>query len=131
MPRTVLEIYAAAVCFAAVGCLAISLGVAIYSAIGVAYPEFTAHPMSLAPQPTMPPPPLSEPTAGTQAPSNPVSASPEVVAQRKAAALEAGLRNEELVSRQSLVRWGIAALISAALFFLHWRILVNGRRVGA
>lgn len=41
MKKSILEIYALAVCFAAIACFAIALGVAIYNAIQVINPEFT------------------------------------------------------------------------------------------
>jgi len=128
MPRTVLQIYAAAVCFVSVGCLAIALGIAAYGVIGVVNPALTAHPMSLVPPPT---PPLGTTPwpAESMAPTGVAPVSPAVGADdanRKAAALETGLRNEVLISKQSTLRWGIVALISALLFVSHWRILRRG-----
>lgn len=41
MKRTLLEIYALAVCFVTVVCLVICLGIAAYAGLGVAQPEFT------------------------------------------------------------------------------------------
>jgi len=68
MPRTVLQIDAAAVCFVSVACLAI------------------AH------------------------------------------AYENAIRLEVADSRRSLLRWGIAALISVLLFLAHWKLLVRESR---
>ena len=41
MKKSILEIYALAVCFATVVCLVIALGVASYNIIGIFKPEFT------------------------------------------------------------------------------------------
>ncbi len=130
MPRTVLQIYAAAVCFVSVGCLSIALGIAAYGAIGVLNPALTAHPLSLVPAPAPPyamaPMPADGAALGgtSAAPLSPAVAGDE--ATRKAAALENGLRNEVIVSKQAVLRWGIVALISALLFLSHWRILRRG-----
>ena len=131
MPRTVLQIYAAAVCFVSVGCLSIALGIAAYSTIGMFNPGLTAHPMSLVPPPAAPyvMPPMPADAAGLPGSPNAPSTSPPVAgdeANRRAAALEAGLRNEVIVSKQSVLRWGIVALISVLLFLTHWRILRRG-----
>ena len=130
-PRTVLQIYAAAVCFVSVGCLAIALGIAAYSTIGVIAPRLTAPPMSLLPAPPTPPFPFPIGGDSTQPSTSVASVAPappsvEEIAKRKAEAMENGLRNEVIVSRQSLLRWGIVALISALLFAAHWRILRRG-----
>jgi hypothetical protein len=39
--KTILEIYALAVCFVAVVCFVVALGMALYSLVGIANPEFT------------------------------------------------------------------------------------------
>ncbi len=41
MKKSILEVYALAVCFAAIVCSAVALGVAIYSGIEIISPEFT------------------------------------------------------------------------------------------
>jgi hypothetical protein len=56
--------------------------------------------------------------------------SPEETARRTTEALENGLRNEVIVSKQSLLRWSITIVISALLFAAHWRILRGAARIG-
>jgi hypothetical protein len=124
-PRTVLQIYAAAVCFVSVGCFAIALGIVAYSIIVVIAPGLTASPMSLLPAPPAPRFSLSMAGDSTQPSSSVASVAPappsvHEIAKRKAEAMENGLRNEVIVSRQSLLRWGIVALISALLFATHF-----------
>jgi hypothetical protein len=41
MKKTILEIYALAVCFATIVCFVIALGIALYDVIQIAKPEFT------------------------------------------------------------------------------------------
>lgn len=41
MKKTILEIYALLICFGAVICLSVNVGMAIYSVIGIKYPEIT------------------------------------------------------------------------------------------
>lgn len=41
MKKTILEIYALAVCFATIVCFVVALGVAIYDVVQIANPEFT------------------------------------------------------------------------------------------
>ncbi len=41
MKKTLLEIYALAVCFVTLVCFAITLGVGLYDLIAISYPEFT------------------------------------------------------------------------------------------
>ena len=134
MSRPIVQIYAAAVCFTSVSCLAIALGIAIYSAIGAVAPALTVHPMMLTggpPEPQIAFPPLPD---GAQSPVPPGFVRPalstEETAKRKAEMLATALRTEEIISRQSLLRWGIVAIISAFLFAAHWRIL-RGRSVHA
>lgn len=41
MKKSILEIYALAVCFATIGCFVIALGIAVFDVIQIAKPEFT------------------------------------------------------------------------------------------
>lgn len=126
-PRTVLQIYAGAVCFASVGCLAISIGIAAYSTVAVFNPSFTA---SSSVGPMYEPPPFVIPQVsadGMRIPSGALPAtaqlSGEELAVRRARMAEAAVEFELRAAKQSLLRWCIAALISALLFAAHWRIL--------
>jgi len=132
MPRTVLQMYAAAVCFVSVACLAIALGTVAYSAVGVLFPSVTVHPMSTFPPPPMPPNPLLEGARGTAAEAvAPPRPTPEEEARNRAMAYENAIRFEVADSRRSLLRWGIAAIIAGLLFLAHWKLLVReSRRLG-
>ena len=124
MPRTILQIYAAAVCFASIACLAIAVGIVTYSTVAILNPAFTLHPMSIPPLDSPPfliPGAMESSRAGSIVAVPPPSA--EELSIRKAAALEAATRNELATARQSLLRWGISGAISGFLFFAHWRLL--------
>ena len=126
MPRTVLQIYAAAVCFASVTCLAIAVGNIAYSTVTILDPSLTVNPMSVPPYgsaPFMIPPSAM---GGSQMGGATVNAAPlseEEIARHQNAAMDVAIRNELVTARQSLLRWGIAAVIGGLLFFAHWRIL--------
>lgn len=129
MPRTVLQIYAAAVCFVSVACLAIALGIIAFSTVGVLFPSLTVHPMSTMPPPPMPPMPFLDGVRGTATePALPPKPSPEEEAKRRAQAYENAIRLEVADSKRSLLRWGIAALISGLLFLAHWKLLLRESR---
>jgi hypothetical protein len=131
MPRTVIEIYAALVCFVSIACLAIGVGNLLYGAIGVAYPSLTLNPMNV---PLYQDVPFEMPTpaeVATQRAGVPVHARPrlteEEIAKRRAIAIESATQNERQSSLQSLLRWAITSLVSGVLFFTHWRLLRRGR----
>lgn len=128
MPRTVLQIYAAAVRFVSVACLAIALGTAAYSAVGALFPSVTVHPMSTFPPPPMPPNPFHEGARGTAAEAVAPRPTPEEEARNGAMAHDNAIRFEVADSRRSLLRWGIAAVISGLLFLAHGKLLVRESR---
>ena len=131
MPRIVLQTYAAAVCFASVACFAIAVGNIAYSTVTILNPAFTLNPMSIPPYES---PPFMIPQAamsGSQMGNETVTIAPlseEDVSKRRAAALDVAMQNELATARQSLIRWGIAAVISGLLFLGHWRILRRENR---
>jgi hypothetical protein len=127
MPRTVRQVYAAAVCFVSVGCLAIALGIVGYCAIAVVNPSLTLNPMSVpmfdAPQIAFSPTPTDGSRgAGTMGITT-LPQSGQGVTKRREAPMETAIRNELIIAKQSLLRWSIAAAISGVLFFVHWRML--------
>jgi hypothetical protein len=127
MPRTVIQIYAAAVCFVAVATFALAIGIATYSAVGVVNPGFMVHPMAVMP-PDLPmtfgPFPLdgSRPNVTSEA-MTPPKRSPEEDAKRRAEAMAMATQSQRATSSQALLRWVIAAFVSGLLFIAHWLIL--------
>ena len=122
MPRTVVQIYAAAVCFASLACLAIALGVVAYSAVAIVNPSFTMHPMNMPPERPFVPMTAPEGLRSGVIPAPP-QLSEEERSKRRAEAMAQSLRNEVATGRHDALRWGISAVIAAVLFWIHWRIL--------
>ena len=130
MSRPILQIYAAAVCFASLSCLALAVGFCAYSTVALISPSFTLHPMNI---PLYEPQPTLLPSNATEGPRmfSPSNLSEAELLKRRNAAQESAVENELATARQSLLRWGIAAVISSLLFYAHWQILrrKNGNAV--
>jgi hypothetical protein len=124
MKKTALEIYSLAVCFIAVVALVISLGTGLYSFIEISYPEFTINQWQYEQfqsndafwdnSPKHFPPELKGEPA--KKPSE------EELTKMRNEAYERALSNESRSGAQTLVQSIIFFLISAVVFFLHWRI---------
>jgi hypothetical protein len=59
------------------------------------------------------------------APTSPPQSAEEVARQRDAYA-QAAIHRERKSGIQSMIRWGIATLVSGLLFALHWPFLRSG-----
>jgi hypothetical protein len=131
MKRTAVEVYALAVCFVTVVCFVISLGIALYAAIGVVQPSFTLNGAiyelhrtndaffnrTMSPFEREKPPQARPPE-------------PELTRQREqsfAGALDAERRG----SAQSTVKSMIVVLVDLLAFYVHWRIAMRRRAVEA
>lgn len=122
MSRSIVAIYAAAVCFASVGCMAIALGVFAHSTVSLVAPSLTMPPVSAAryePQPHFAPPSGAEPPR--LVPAAPLSEAE--LLKRRAAAHEVAIQDEVAGAGRSMLRWGIVSIVAGILFFAHWRIL--------
>lgn len=93
--RTPIQIYALVVCFAALLCFVITLGIAIYDVVQIAAPEFT-----YTPEPYI-----------SDALSTP--GTPEY---------ETGVQNERKDAAKSLVQASIIMLIDLGVNAFHWKI---------
>lgn len=93
--RTLVQIYALAVCFGALICLVITLGIAIYDVVQIAAPEFTYNPPEYSID--------SLPKPGT-------SEYQEVI------------QNEKKRAARSLVQTSIILIIDLGVFAFHWKI---------
>ncbi len=93
--RTPIQIYALVVCFLALLCFVITLGIAIYDIVQIAAPEFT-----YTPEPYI-----------SDALSTP--GTPEY---------KTGVQNERKDAIKSLVQTVIILLIDAGVYAIHWRI---------
>ncbi len=91
--RTPIQIYALTVCFAALLCFVITLGIAAYDVVQVAAPEFTYSPEAYSP----------EPAPGT-------------------AEYREAIQGEKHRAARSLVQASIILLIDLAVFTFHWKV---------
>jgi len=125
MKKTVLEIYALAVCFFTVACMAITLGIAIYDVIQVAVPSFTINNYKFEQH-------QSNDAFRSQLSSydNKDKAPPlseAEVTKRREESWALSLRSEKHEGAQSLVRILIILIVSAIVFLIHWRIARRSR----
>ena len=93
--RTPIQIYALVVCFAALLCFVITLGVAMYDVVQIAAPEFTYTP--------------------------PMYVS-DALATPGTTEYQAGVENERKNATKSLVQASIILLIDLGVYLSHWKI---------
>ena len=134
MPRSLIAIYAAAVCFAAAVCMSIAAGVTLYSIVRVAAPQLTSGMYQNLAQ--LPPPNASAvrivpnsyvPPPGVYMPPPPPPLTTSQLAENREAALRSALVTERSSGTRSLILWAITLLVSAVAWLLHWRILRDAR----
>ncbi len=148
--KTLLETYALSVCFAAMICISVSLGIIIYDIVQINYPEVTIEPHRLdmpAPPPplpqvvlqsgmataadvdTLPPEVLNPPPPavwGGQLFADPAVADKALSQQEldeiKEKRIEWELNNEKSHAKHSLIRMSIILLVAGVVFLIHWRL---------
>jgi hypothetical protein len=123
MKKTILEIYAMAVCFFCVACFVITTGVALYDVFQIADPEFTLNRYQYDR--------LQSNDAFRQSPIAPIAdksaqdlklTSEEEITKKRRAELERILHSESHDGEQSLLRMLIIMLVDAVAFAIHWRV---------
>jgi hypothetical protein len=127
MKKSLLEIYALAVCFVTLICFVVALGIGIYDLIQVANPEFTVNPDEYERHQ------LNEgfqrnPTLRGLSPAVPLEApqiSDEGISEQREQSYQSALRSERRRGLQSLTIVGIVMLIDLCVFSIHW---ILGRR---
>jgi len=131
LKKTILEIYALAVCFVAVAFFAGFLGQTLYGAVQVANPAFTLDKFQYS---TF----QSNEAFRRRMDLMPVGlgneqrmwTNEELTRLREAGYAQA-LGVEERDGKQSLLHMAIFMLIAAIAFFAHWRIAARARQNGA
>lgn len=133
MPRSLISIYAAAVCFAAAVCMSIAAGVTIFSIVRITIPEVTSSAYQSQLQA-----PAEYAAAARVAPGGmvvfppfgsaaPPSLTPEQMKKARQTALRLALVYERGSGTRALILWGITLVVSGVLWLLHWRILRRER----
>ena len=120
MKKSLLEIYALAVCFATLACFVIALGVGIYDLIELTNPEFTlaAHEYERY---------RSNEAFHQSLLQEQKSISDEQVNRRRQSGYESALRAERRGAVQSLTMVAIILIIDVVVFVLHWLLAKKAR----
>lgn len=137
MQRSLIAIYAAAVCFAAAVCMSIAAGVTLFSIVRIAVPQVTSsgYQGQLQAQPAYStairvlPNGMALPPGVTMSP--PPSLTPQQMEEARANALRMALVFERSSGTRSLILWGITLMVSGVLWLIHWGILRRERAAAA
>ncbi len=129
MKKAILEIYALAVCFAAIICFVIAAGVGLYALVGTLNPEFTLdswqydrHQNNDAFWSNAPPPfPFDGKEEKKARPSE-----QELTRQRNES-FQLVIRAEQRNRMQTLIQVMIILFIDILVFIIHWRIARKAR----
>jgi len=134
MKKSILEIYALAVCFLALVCFVIALGIGVYDLIQITSPEFTINVYEYERHQS------NEAFRGSPgialrgiAPGIPVESTErpeEEVTQQREESYQAALRSERRRGMQSLIQIVIIVVIDVLVFVPHW-LLARRRRAAS
>ena len=134
MKKSILEIYALAVCFVALVCFLIALGIGVYDLIQITSPEFTINVYEYERHQS------NEAFRGSPgralrgiAPGIPIEPTerPEAeVTQQREESYQAALRSERRRGMQSLIQIVIILVIDVLVFLPHW-LLARRRRAAS
>ena len=131
MKKSILGIYALAVCFVALGCFVIALGIGVYDLIQIANPEFTINAYEYERHQS------NEAFRGSPVrvlrgiapgiPIEPTDRPEEEVTQQRQESYQAALRSERRRGMQSLIRIAIILMIDVLVFVPHWLLAKSTR----
>ena len=134
MKKTILEIYALSVCFVAIVCLVIATGIALYSIVQLAAPQFTMSGTSYNQYQSNDAywascgPGIRYCTSGEKNRERPAESG--LTKQREAGFVTA-LATERRDGAQGLVKSAIFIFVAAVVFFLHWDLAKRARASAA
>ena len=124
MKKSILEIYALAVCFIALVCFVIALGIGVYDLIQIASPAFTMNAYEYERHQS------NETFRGSPGralrgiapgiPVEPTEKPEEEVTQQREESFQAALRSERRRGMQSLIQILIILVIDVLVFVPHW-----------
>ncbi len=125
MKKTILEVYALAVCFGAIICFVITLGIAIYDLIEIAYPEFTLRSYEFTRHQTN----EAYWASLRNRSDKPGAARPaeEALTKERLESYRWAVVSERRDGVQSLTRCIIILLINSVIFAIHWLIARRAR----
>ncbi len=118
--KSLLEIYALAVCFVTVVCFVIALGIGLYDLVELAYPEFSLSSYEYERH-------QSDEAFMRHWPKDKKRPLEGEVTKLREESFRTELRKEQRSAMQSLVQILIVLVIDVVLFFVHWRLAQRGR----
>lgn len=113
--RTLLEIYALAVCFINVLIGSIAVGVIIYGMVSIVTPELTLSSWEYSRY-------QSNNNFIENHPETFVGVAQEEITQRRAEAYRIALSSEQRAGKQSIIQFSVVLLVQIILFVVHWRL---------
>jgi hypothetical protein len=126
MKKSLLELYALAVCFVTIVCSAITIGVGVYNIIGIYKPEFTLPSHEYERHQTNEKFAMQiivdYPNEGRK-----TNMSEEEKTRQRVVSYDTALKSESRGSVQALVKVVIITIISVLLFIIHWLIAIRAR----
>ena len=125
MKKSILGIYALAVCFVALLCFVIALGIGVYDLIQITNPEFTLNAYEYERHQSNEafrgvPGRVALGRFGPGIPVEPTQRQEEEVTQQREESYQAALRSERRGGMQSLIRIVIILAIDLLVFVPHW-----------
>lgn len=121
MKKTILEIYALAVCFVTVLCAVVALGIGVYDIVEITNPEFTLSAHSYERHQT------NEAFFSLECIDDEQERTEEEKTQQRQSSYNRALNAESRNAVQSLVKVIIIIAIDILVFLVHWRIARFGR----
>jgi hypothetical protein len=132
MKKTVFEIYSSLVCFVAIICCSVWLGIGLYSMAGIFEPEITLdswtyqrHQSNQHFQPLLEEPIFLGPSSTIEVnkPGKIENLSGNEISKKRLESYQLELQSEVRKKQQTLIKSLIAVFICLPLFFIHWRFV--------
>ena len=127
MKKSLLEIYALAVCFATIVCFVISLGVALYSVVEIANPEFTMNSYQYNRYQSNDAYWLSRVEDYRNKEKEMQRPSEDELTKQRTEGYRLAVISEKRDGFQGLTKTAIILLINTVVFLIHWRIARRSR----
>jgi len=127
LKKSLLEIYALAVCFATIVCFVISLGVALYSVVEIANPEFTMNSYQYNRYQSNDAYWLSRVDDYRNKEKEMQRPSEDELTKQRQEGYRLAIISEKRDGFQGLTKTAIILLIDTVVFLIHWRIARRAR----
>jgi len=118
--KSLLEIYALAVCFVTVVCFVIALGIGLYDMVELAFPEFSLSSYEYERH-------QSDEAFMRRWPKDKKRPPEGEITKLREESYQTELRKEQRSAMQSLVQILIVLVIDVVVFFVHWRLAKRAR----